>query len=80
MCDLLEKVSSASGMSQSRQSSMKQMHTLSAFTSTPDRGAEWLLEAELVRALAWPAMFSAFSSNHVAAWSSWPEGRIILSL
>lgn len=78
--DLLEKVSSASGMSQSRQSSMKQMQTLSAFTSTPDRGAEWLLEPESVLALGWPAMFSAFSSSHVAAWSSWPEGRIILSL
>lgn len=78
--DLLEKVSSASGMSQSRQSSMKQMQTLSAFTSTPDSGAEWLLEPESALAVGWPARFSAFSSSHVAAWSSWPEGCIHLYL
>lgn len=65
--DSLEKVSSARGMSQSRQSSMKQMQTLSAFTSTPDSGAEWLLEPESALVLGWPAMFSAFSRSQAAA-------------
>ncbi len=65
-----EKVSSARGTSQSR-SSIKQIHTLSAFTSTPDKGgAEWLLESESVRLR--PDMLSAFSNSHVAAWSNWP--------
>lgn len=61
-----EKVSSARGTSQSKQSSMKQMHTLSALTSTPDKGgAEWELESE--SALLLPDVLSAFSSSHVAA-------------
>lgn len=66
-----EKVSSARGTSQSRQSSMKQIQTLSAFTSTPDSGgAEWLLESESARLRI--DMISAFSHSHVAAWSNWP--------
>lgn len=61
-----EKVSSARGTSQSKQSSMKQMHTLSALTSTPDKGgAEWEPASELDLLLL--EVLSAFSSSHVAA-------------
>lgn len=49
---VLEKVSSARGMSQSRQSSMKHMQMLSAFTSTPDNEVDRLLEVE--SPLHWP--------------------------
>lgn len=46
---------------------MKQMQTLSAFTSTPDSGAAWLLEPESSLPLGWPATLSAFSRSHAAA-------------
>lgn len=49
---------------------MKQMQTLSAFTSTPDRGAEWLPETESALLQGRPAMLSAFSRSQAAAWSS----------
>lgn len=73
-----EKVSSARGTSQSMQSSMKQMHTLSALISTPEISwagtVPWL--SRLLEARERDFRGSAFLNNQLAAFFNWPSKKV----